>query len=77
MEVLTMQATQSHTQGNWLAGQSDDYMEQIGLPVCFRTNATSTAVLNNMFKSRPNFSSLESGTCLTVVENSTRKVKVF
>ncbi len=72
-----MQATQSHTQGNWLAGQSDDYMEQIGLPVCFRTNATSTAVLNNMFKSRPNFSSLESGTCLTVVENSTRKVKVF
>lgn len=59
------------------AGQSDDYMEQIGLPICFKTNATSTAVLNNMFKSKPNFSSLESGTCLTVIENSTRKVRAF
>lgn len=59
------------------AGQSDDYMEQIGLPICFRTNATSTTVLNNMFKARPNFSSLEVGTCLTVIENSTRKVQAF
>lgn len=59
------------------AGQSDDYMEQIGLPICFKTNATSTAVLNNMFKSKPNFASLESGTCLTVIENSTRKVRAF
>jgi len=59
------------------AGQSDDYMEQIGLPVCFKTNATSTAVLNNMFKAKPNFASLESGICLTVIENSTRKVKAF
>ncbi len=59
------------------AGQSDDYMEQIGLPICFKTNATSTAVLNNMFKAKPNFASLESGTCLTVIENSTRKVRAF
>lgn len=59
------------------AGQSDDYMEQIGLPICFRTNATSTAVLNNMFKSKPNFSALESNVCLTVIENTTRKVKAF
>jgi hypothetical protein len=33
-------------------GQYDDYMEQIGLPICFKTNATSTAVLNNMFKAK-------------------------
>lgn len=59
------------------AGQSDDYMEQIGLPVCFKTNATSTTVLNNMFKAKLNFAALESGTCLTVIENSTRKVRAF
>jgi hypothetical protein len=59
------------------AGQSDDYMEQIGLPICFKTNATSTTVLNNMFKSKPNFASLETGTCLTVIENGTRKVRAF
>lgn len=59
------------------AGQSDDYMEHIGLPICLRTNATSTAILNNMFKSKPNFSSLETGVCLTVIENVTRKVRVF
>lgn len=59
------------------AGQNDDYMEQIGLPICFKTNAISTAVLNNMFKSKPNFSALETGTCLTVIENATRKVSAF
>lgn len=58
-------------------GAADDYLEQIGLPICFKTNATSTAVLNNMFKSKPNFSALEPGTCLTVIENSTQKVKAF
>lgn len=58
-------------------GAADDYMEQIGLPVCFRTNATSTAVLNNMFKGKQNFSALEPGTCLTVIENTTKKVKAF
>ena len=53
-------------------GQSDDFMQQIGLPVCFRTNSTANAVLNNMFKSKRgvNFSALEPGQCLTVVNNS-------
>ena len=59
------------------AGQNDDYMEQIGLPICFRTNAMSTAVMDNMFKYKPNFSSLETGACLTVIENATRKVRAF
>lgn len=59
------------------AGQSDDYMEHIGLPICFKTNAISTAVLNNMFKGRPNFATLESGVCLTIIENATCKVEAF
>lgn len=60
-------------------GQSDDYMEQIGLPVCFKTNATSTAVLNNMFKSRRglNFSALEPGICLTVLNGTPSRVEAF
>lgn len=60
-------------------GQSDDYLEQIGLPICFKTNATSTAVLNNMFKSKRglNFSALESGVCLTVLDGNQTKVKAF
>lgn len=60
-------------------GQSDDYMEQIGLPICFRTNATSTSVLNNMFKSRKglNFSALEPGVCLTVLDGVQSRVQAF
>lgn len=60
-------------------GQSDDYMEQIGLPVCFKTNATSTAVLNNMFKAKRglNFSALEPGVCLSVLDGSATRVTAF
>jgi hypothetical protein len=58
-------------------GAFDDFLEQIGLPIFFKTNSTSIAVLNNMFKSKPNFSALEPKVCLTVIENSTRKVKSF
>lgn len=60
-------------------GQSDDYMEQIGLPICFKTNATSTAVLNNMFKSKKgvNFAALEPGVCLTVLDGNQTKVAAF
>jgi hypothetical protein len=60
-------------------GQSDDYMEQIGLPVCFKTNATSTAVLNNMFKARRglNFATLEPGVCLTVLDGTAIRVVAF
>ena len=58
-------------------GAADDYLEQIGLPICFRTNANSTAVLTNMFKSKQNFSSLESGECFSVIDNQTKKIKAF
>lgn len=60
-------------------GASDDYLEQIGLPVCFRTNATSSRVLNNMFQRSPNFSSLDPGICLSVLEpgGDMCKIKAF
>lgn len=58
-------------------GSADDYLEQIGLPVCFRTNATSTKVLNNMFRSTPNFSALEPGICLSVLDGTMRKIRAF
>jgi DNA sulfur modification protein DndE len=60
-------------------GSADDYLEQIGLPVCFRTNATSSKILNNMFRSTPNFSALDSGVCLSVLEpgGAMRKIRAF
>ncbi len=60
-------------------GQSDDFMQQIGLPVCFRTNSTANAVLNNMFKSKRgvNFSALDPGQCLTVVNNLPVLLKTY
>lgn len=58
-------------------GTSDDYLENIGLPICLKTNAKSTQVLQNMFKSKPNFSSLKTGECLTLENNKPIKLKVF
>ncbi len=60
-------------------GAADDYLEQIGLPICFRTNANSPKVLNNMFRATPNFSSLDKGVCLSVLDigGVMRKVKAF
>jgi hypothetical protein len=62
-----------------IAWQPDDHMEQIGLPICFKTNATSTAVLNNMFKARKglNFSVPEPGVCLTVLDGVANRVFAF
>lgn len=58
-------------------GTSDDYLENIGLPICLKTNAKSTQVLQNMFKSKPNFSALKAGECLTLDKNKTVKLSVF
>jgi DNA sulfur modification protein DndE len=58
-------------------GAADDYLEQIGIPICFRTNATSTSILNNMFKSSQNFSMLESGECYSVIDNTTQRIIAF
>lgn len=58
-------------------GEADDYLENIGLPVCFKTNADSTKVLENMFKHKPQMSSLPSGVCLTLKEGKAVKIKAF
>ena len=58
-------------------GEADDYLENIGLPVCFKTNADSTKVLENMFKHKPQMASLPLGVCLTLKEGKAIKVKAF
>lgn len=58
-------------------GEADDYLENIGLPVCFKTNADSTKVLENMFKNKPQMASLPSGVCLTLKDNKAIKIKAF
>ena len=58
-------------------GEADDYLENIGLPVCFKTNADSTKVLENMFKHKPQMAALQSGVCLTLKDNKAIKVKAF
>lgn len=58
-------------------GAVDDYLENIGLPVCFKTNANSNQVLKNMFKSKPDFASLGLGECLTIKDGKSLKVKAF
>lgn len=58
-------------------GAGDDYLENIGLPICFKTNADSTKVLQNMFRGKVNFSALPLGVCLTLKENKPVKVQTF
>jgi hypothetical protein len=58
-------------------GEADDYLENIGLPICFKTNADSTKVLENMFKHKPQMSSLQSGVCLTLKDGKAIKIKTF
>lgn len=47
-------------------GKRDDYLENIGLPVCLKTNASSTKVLKNMLKSNVDFANLKPHTCYSV-----------
>lgn len=47
-------------------GKKDDYLENIGLPICLKTNARSTKTLKNMFKGDINFSMLKPNTCYTL-----------
>lgn len=58
-------------------GAGDDYLENIGLPICFATNAKSTQVLQNMFKGRVSFAALPKGVCLTLREGRSLKVRAF
>lgn len=58
-------------------GAGDDYLENIGLPVCFKTNAASGQVLQNMFRGKVSFASLPTGVCLTLKDSKAIKVKAF
>ncbi|WP_297048283.1 type IV secretion system DNA-binding domain-containing protein [uncultured Desulfovibrio sp.] len=55
-------------------GRKDDYLENIGLPLCLKTNAASPRSLKNMFKGDVNFSALRPGTCYTVDVKASRPV---
>lgn len=58
-------------------GAGDDYLENIGLPICFKTNAASTTVLQNMFRGRISFSGLGTGSCMTLKDGRPVKIKAF
>lgn len=58
-------------------GEADDYLENIGLPICFKTNAASNKVLENMFKGKPQMASLSSGVCLTLKDSKPIKIQAF
>jgi DNA sulfur modification protein DndE len=58
-------------------GAGDDYLENIGLPVCFKTNAASNLVLQNMFRGKVSFAALPAGVFMTVKESKPIKVKAF
>src|SRR6218665_541846 len=58
-------------------GAGDDYLENIGLPICFKTNATSTQVLQNMFRGKVSFAALSTGEFMTVDDSKPIKVKAF
>ena len=57
-------------------GRRDDYLENIGLPICLKTNAASTRTLKNMFKGNISFSNLQPGTCYTVDVINSKPIKI-
>lgn len=58
-------------------GAGDDYLENIGLPICFKTNAASNQVLQNMFRGKVSFAALPTGVFMTVKDSKPIKVKAF
>jgi DNA sulfur modification protein DndE len=58
-------------------GAGDDYLENIGLPICFKTNAASNQVLQNMFRGKVSFASLSTGVFMTIKDSKPIKVKAF
>ena len=58
-------------------GAGDDYLENIGLPICFKTNAASNQVLQNMFRGKVSFAGLSTGVFMTVKDSKPIKVKAF
>jgi len=58
-------------------GAGDDYLENIGLPICFKTNAASNQVLHNMFRGKVSFANLPAGVFMTVKDGKPIKVTAF
>lgn len=58
-------------------GAGDDHLENIGLPICFKTNAASNQVLQNMFRGKVSFASLPTGVFMTTKESRSIKVRAF
>lgn len=58
-------------------GEGDDHLENIGLPICFKTNAASNHVLQNMFRGKVSFAALPTGVFMTVKDGKPVKVKAF
>lgn len=58
-------------------GAGDDHLENIGLPICFKTNAASNQVLQNMFRGKVSFASLPTGVFMTLKEAKPVKIKAF
>lgn len=58
-------------------GAGDDHLENIGLPICFKTNAASNQVLQNMFRGKVSFASLPTGVFMTIRDSKPVKVKAF
>jgi DNA sulfur modification protein DndE len=58
-------------------GAGDDHLENIGLPICFKTNAASNQVLQNMFRGKVSFAALPTGVFMTVKDSRPIKVKAF
>lgn len=58
-------------------GAGDDHLENIGLPICFKTNAASNQVLQNMFRGKVSFASLPAGVFMTLKDSKPAKIKAF
>ncbi|MGV8894456.1 MAG: helicase HerA domain-containing protein [Burkholderiaceae bacterium] len=58
-------------------GAGDDHLENIGLPICFKTNAASNQVLQNMFRGKVSFASLQTGVFMTLKDSKPAKIKAF
>ncbi|PTR16998.1 uncharacterized protein DUF87 [Nitrosospira sp. Nsp2] len=58
-------------------GAGDDHLENIGLPICFKTNAASNQVLQNMFRGKVSFASLPPGVFMTIRDTKPVKIKAF
>ena len=58
-------------------GAGDDYLENIGIPICFKTNAASTTILQNMFRGKISFAGLGTGVCMTLKDGKPIRVKAF